>query len=251
MTYIDSCTPNNYYLILNGVEDRLQIVIGSEQDVYYAWEMRALKQGMRYLPPAVEEGLQASGIDVSDLSGIACVRGPGNFTGLRIVLSIASGMNKGSGVPLAGLDYLPLLAMGPCQLNQGEVWVLTHARHELVFAQGFAAPGDWALSSPCALSLQEATAMLANRDRDIVVLGSGVRRNLQYIKQYLPQANILDSLWDRLGADTLLREALKLQYSQEAVQPLYLRKSDAEENIGQIAAKRGITPDEASKLLQP
>ena len=251
MTYIDSCTQNNYYLVLNGVEDRLQLVIGSEQDVYYSWEMRVLKQGMRYLPPAVDYGLKACGISATDLSGIACVRGPGNFTGLRIVLSIASGLNKGSGVPLAGMDYLPLLAKTPCRQATGEVWVLTHARHELVYVQGFAAPESAALSSPVAMSLQDVTEMLAKRDAHLILLGSGVRRNLHYLEQSLPKVEIPDSLWDRLGADTLLREALNLQYSQEAVQPLYLRKSDAEENIVQIAAKRGITPDEASKLLQP
>jgi len=250
MTYIDSCTQNNYYLVLNGAEDRLQLVIGSEQDVLYAWEMRAMKQGMRYLPPAVDQGLKASGIAAGDLSGIACVRGPGNFTGLRIVLSIASGLNKGSRVPLAGMDYLPLLAKSPCRQAAGEVWVLTHARHELVYVQGFAGPETTSLGSPLALSLQDVTEMLAKRDTGVVLLGSGVRRNLQYLEQNLPEAKILGPLWNRVEAETLLREALNLRYSQESVQPLYLRKSDAEENIAKIAAKRGITPDEAKKLLQ-
>lgn len=250
MTYIDSCTQNNYYLILNGVEDRLQVVIGSEQDVYYAWEMRVLKQGMRYLPPAVDNGLKASGIDAKDLSGIACVRGPGNFTGLRIVLSIASGLNKGSGVPLAGLDYLPLLAKSPCPQTAGEVWVLTHARHELVYAQGFTAPTGSALCSPAAFYLNDVSALLGERKEKIFLLGSGVRKNLDYFQHNLPGAVILDALWDRVDINILLREAINARYSQEPVQPMYLRKSDAEENIGKIASERGMDPDEASRFIQ-
>ena len=250
MTYIDYCTQNNYYLVLNGVEDRLQLVIGSEQDVYYAWEMRVLKQGMRYLPPAVEQGLQASGLSVDDLSGIACVCGPGNFTGLRIVLSIASGMNRGSGVPLAGLEYLPLLSKAPCSQNLGEVWVLTHARRELVYAQGFAAPAGSPLASPGAFYLQEITGVLEKRRDNIYLLGSGVRKNLDYFQNNLPHAAILDSLWDRVDINILLREAISASYAQEAVQPLYLRKSDAEENIEKIAWERGMDSDQASRFIQ-
>jgi len=74
--------------------------------------------------------------------------------------------------------------------------------------------------------------------------------NLNFFEHNLPDAIILDSLLDRVDINTLLRGAINSSYSQEPIQPVYLRKSDAEENIQKIATERGMDPDEARKFIQ-
>lgn len=262
------CTKNSYYLVLNAVEDRIQVVIGTEQNVCYVQEMRVFNRAMGLLPGAIEHGLQITGLEAEDLYGIACVRGPGNFTGIRIVLSIAAGMSKGSDLLLAGMDYLPILAESACWWTQAEVWVLTHARHGLVYMQGFSGPArlnpvsDRAASrhltgpacywicDPSALSIQEAIEILRARREHLVLLGSGVSKNMDYCKSGLPQAEIWSPTWDRPGVGGLLSAAIRAQYSRRPIDPLYLRKSDAEENIGKIATERGIDLQEATRFIQ-
>jgi tRNA threonylcarbamoyladenosine biosynthesis protein TsaB len=58
----------------------------------------------------VREVLDAGGIGVQDLGGIAVLRGPGSFTGLRIGLATVLGLHQALGVPATTLPTLQVLA---------------------------------------------------------------------------------------------------------------------------------------------
>jgi tRNA threonylcarbamoyladenosine biosynthesis protein TsaB len=58
----------------------------------------------------VREALEEAGIGVQDLGGIAALRGPGSFTGLRIGLATALGLHQALGVPATALPTLQVLA---------------------------------------------------------------------------------------------------------------------------------------------
>ncbi|HEV8579267.1 MAG TPA: tRNA (adenosine(37)-N6)-threonylcarbamoyltransferase complex dimerization subunit type 1 TsaB [Thermoanaerobaculia bacterium] len=58
----------------------------------------------------VQEALAEAGIGVQDLGGIAALRGPGSFTGLRIGLATALGLHQALGVPATALPTLQVLA---------------------------------------------------------------------------------------------------------------------------------------------
>ncbi len=58
----------------------------------------------------VREVLDEAGISVEDLEGIAVLRGPGSFTGLRIGLATALGLHQALGVRATALPSLPVLA---------------------------------------------------------------------------------------------------------------------------------------------
>ena len=86
---------------------------------------------------AVRERLDEAGTDVSGISGIAVVAGPGSFTGLRAGLAFARGLALGLGVPATGVSRMRALAHG-----RGPVRVVLDARREAVFHQAFAAGGE-------------------------------------------------------------------------------------------------------------
>jgi len=55
--------------------------------------------------------------------------------------------------------------------------------------------------------------------------------------------------WDNPKPELLLELAADLPYSHSPLEPMYLRGSDAEENLPQIAQKRGIEASEAREMI--
>jgi tRNA threonylcarbamoyladenosine biosynthesis protein TsaB len=81
----------------------------------------------------VREVLDEAGISVEDLEGIAVLRGPGSFTGLRIGLATTLGLYQALGVRATALPSLPVLAATG---GNGE-------RSGIVIAVVDALRGDW------------------------------------------------------------------------------------------------------------
>jgi len=59
----------------------------------------------------VQEVLTEGGAQLSELAGIAALRGPGSFTGLRIGLATVLGLHQALGVPATALETLRALAL--------------------------------------------------------------------------------------------------------------------------------------------
>jgi tRNA threonylcarbamoyl adenosine modification protein YeaZ len=213
--------------------------------MYFAQSIRAVAQSMKFLPEILKNCFQMTGFNASQLGGLACVRGPGMFTGIRVVLSIALGLAKGWNIPLAGLDYLPLLASQACRQFRREIWVCTYARKDMHYVQGFASPGLESLAKTQALSSEKAFKLISHQKKRIVLIGSGIRQNTDWWRNRLPNALIPDTIWDHPTCEFLLIQGLQSQYSQDPIRPLYVRPSDAEDNLPRLANQRGLSLEQA------
>jgi tRNA threonylcarbamoyladenosine biosynthesis protein TsaB len=69
------------------------------------------KDHASFLEPAVQSLLKDSGIQLSNLSAIAVVSGPGSYTGLRVGMSSAKGLCYALNKPLILLNNLELLSI--------------------------------------------------------------------------------------------------------------------------------------------
>ncbi|MBU1002052.1 MAG: tRNA (adenosine(37)-N6)-threonylcarbamoyltransferase complex dimerization subunit type 1 TsaB [Proteobacteria bacterium] len=236
-------------LVLNGSERRLQLVLAEEGRLLASQEMGVAGSAMQHLVPALQSLLERLELAPTDLSGIACVRGPGSFTGLRMILATALGLSRAANVPLAGLDYLPLIAAGPAPLLEGTLAVVTHSRSRQVYIQTFSAPEGQALSDPQPFLLDQAAAVLGTLTAPVCAVGSGLRNHLDFFLATLPELRILDEGFDHPLPHVLARAAAAAAYAHAPIEPLYLRASDAEDNLADIAALRGIAPDEAQRRL--
>ncbi len=243
-------------LCLNGVEERLQLVLGrpgpDKMELLAAQEWNVPGQSVRFLATGMEQTLKLFGVGVGSISRIACVHGPGSFTGLRLSLAFAAGISAGRGQLLAGLDYLPILAAGPAPLLKGTLVVLTHSRRRQVYIQSFNCPQGQPLSPLDAVSLDAARESIVQAEGPVSLLGSGLRNNLDFfsgLAQERADISMLGPEWNRTRPELLLKAAEKAQFSLDPIVPRYLRESDAEANLDQIAAKRGLDPEAARRIL--
>lgn len=237
-------------LALNACEDRLQIVLGNRGGLLLHQEWTVPGKAMAVLGAALEQGLELLGIAPADLAGIACVRGPGSFTGIRVALSMAYGLMAGCGAPLAGLDLLPLLARSAAPLHQGSLAVLTHARKGLAYVQTFALPSMEPLSDLSVCRTELAAEQAGPLPGPRLCLGSALRRDPLLPERLAGLGFItLPAELDHPSAEALLSAALDAPYAARPVEPLYVRASDAEDNLPTFAHQRGLTPEEARRIL--
>jgi tRNA threonylcarbamoyl adenosine modification protein YeaZ len=87
------------------------------------------------LGPMAAEVLAEMGVRPKELDLVACGRGPGSFTGVRVGLALAKGLGLGSNVPVMGLGSLSVLAAAAAYDADKPVLVapLIDARHQEVF----------------------------------------------------------------------------------------------------------------------
>ena len=97
-------------LILNAAEGALQMVVTEDETLLCAQEWRRPERATEILAPALRHICAALDLRLADFRRLACVRGPGSFTGIRLVLATAAALRRTGQVRLAGLDYLQALA---------------------------------------------------------------------------------------------------------------------------------------------
>lgn len=253
-------------LAINGADERLQIALGllpqgdgtPVPELLAAQEWTVPGQAARFLAPGIRHMLDSLGLAAQDIRRIACVHGPGSFTGLRMSLALAEGLAAGlapcrplgAGATLAGLDHLALLAHEAAEVSTGAVLALAWSRRGQVYAQAF--QGAAALTPPLVAPLAGFPEFLATLPRPLSVLGGGLRRNLAAFEALAAEDSglrLLPKDWDAPRPQTLLRLAAQAQYGPGPLTPVYLRASDAEDNLAAIAAGRGLSEAEAHTIL--
>jgi tRNA threonylcarbamoyladenosine biosynthesis protein TsaB len=241
------------YLVLNGVAPALTVTLGRPGRLLAHRTASVAGRAAEMLAPLVAEVLAGAGIGVADLAGLACVRGPGSFTGIRVVLATALGLSLGAGVPMAGLEALPLLAATAARRATGVLVVVTHARAGQVYVQSFLADDGVAPLGPLeALRLDRAALRAAEAVAvgPVWFVGEGADRHREVFAAAAPTAVFFGPAGHAPEPGVLLAAAAAAAYGLEPVTPLYLRPTDAEENLAELAAVRGLSPAEAAARLR-
>lgn len=256
-------------LAINGADERLQLALGRlPQDgsqpgaeLLASQEWTVPGQSVRFLAPGIRHMVDALGLDMGAIRRIACVHGPGSFTGLRMSLALAEGLAAGlttsigdeadgAGAQLAGIDHLELLAHEAGEAGTGAVLALAWSRRGQVYAQAF--QNQSALTRPEVIQISSMAEFLATLPRPLLVLGGGLRRNLpafEPLAEADPGLRLLSQDWDAPRPQTLLTLAARAAYGPGPLTPVYLRASDAEDNLAAIAAGRGLSEAEAQAIL--
>ncbi len=186
----------------------------------------------RTLLPMIEETLAAARLGLRDLELLAVSIGPGSFTGLRIGLSVAKGLAWASGIPLVGVPTLEALAHVAAP-RPGLICPVLDARKREVYGAAFRWVGG-ALECVAEADVLSPEQFAARLTPPCTLVGDGVdtyasvwRACLGEGAELVPFARLSPrgSVVARLGT---ARFRLCGPASVAQVEPLYMRKSEAE-----------------------
>lgn len=246
--------PSDPILLLGGCERRLTLGIfkaepGPKARLLAAQQWEATGRMAEILGPALERMLELLKLTPEGIGGLVCTRGPGSFTGLRIVLAFAEGFSLPRRLPRTGLSHMEALVRSARSRLAKRSVVLTHARTRQVYVQVF--EGLAPASKISVVDVAEAQQIaLQGPPAQTTALGSGLRRNTGLAKALEDGGvRLLDDRFDEPCAQAMADFALEAEFRDEPIEPLYLRASDAEENLAGIARSRGLSPEQAGRAL--
>jgi tRNA threonylcarbamoyladenosine biosynthesis protein TsaB len=214
---------------------QVSVAIGGHEGVLASTQSLRGRQHAEVLTPAIEFTCRQARIELSEISVVAVDLGPGLFTGLRVGVASAKAMAHALNVPMIGVSSLDLLAFPVRFTSRLIVATIDARRGELFYAFYRQVPGgvqrvsDHQVGSPDDL----ASEILASGEECLLV-GDGVQRYRE-VFDGLKKIEIVEEGFAYPAASSLVMlahaQALREQWVKPwDLQPLYLRKPDAEIN---------------------
>jgi len=178
--------------------------------------------------------LREAGVALERVDALAISKGPGSFTGLRVGVATWKGLALGRGLPLVGVPTLAALSRVPGPVA-GLVCPVLDARMGEVFAAAYQVDSGLReqVLPDCVASIETVAEKL--KGRRVTMFGDGVRAYRERIAACLPGIRLLPETFWAPRASAVGCEALEMlltgcKADPAAVQPVYLRKSQAEQN---------------------
>lgn len=106
-------SPDAPILALDTGSPTVSLALGDGQRVLAARSIE-LRQSSERLLRSLGELLDEAGTQLSDLRGVAVLKGPGSFTGLRVGLGTVLGLHQALELPAVALPTLQVLATAGC-----------------------------------------------------------------------------------------------------------------------------------------
>jgi len=219
-------------LALDTAAEVFSAALSAENGIWYT-EIDAGSRHSELLMESVDGLFKTAELKPEVLDGVACMKGPGSFTGLRIGFSAAKGLCQALGIPLAAVPTLDCLAY-PLSMWPGIVLPALDAKKGCFFHalyRGGERLTDYMDASPETIA-GEISKNLLSPDEYVVLTGSGSALLLSSLRAYLPNIR-LDSESRRGLARELLdftKNGTLIWSDDLNIGPDYLRKSDAELN---------------------
>ena len=183
------------------------------------------------LMPLLDRLLKGAGVAVADVAGIGVDVGPGMFTSLRVGISTAKGLAIAHQLPIVSVNSLWSLARTASPGLDRVLAVMDARKHQVyaaLYIEGRAAIAP-ALFSPEQLSLRVGPTPAAHER--VVVAGDGAalcREQLAAVGIRLEPSGIEHPSPGVVAVEAAARIAGGMVDDVAALEPLYLRRTDAE-----------------------
>lgn len=234
-------------MLILGIETsstQVSCALGGPDGVLAAAQVNRGQRHAELLSPMIGQVCDAAGVPLASVEAVAVGVGPGLFTGLRVGLATAKAIAFGLGVPAIGVGSLDLLAF-PVRFAECRIVAVSDARRSEVFWATYRSGPDGL--EPDGLEMVEAprvgppaalrTELEAGSGRRLLV-GDGARRYRDVLAgpgADVAGVDVADAALAQPSAWSLVQVARARALAgglvaPDEVQPLYLRKPDAEAN---------------------
>ena len=221
-------------LALDTSTEVLSVALSGKSGDFYT-EVNAGTRHSELLLECIYGLFKTSGMQAGDLDLLACMKGPGSFTGLRIGFSAAKGICLASGIPLATAPTLDCMAYH-LSVWPGLVIPAIDAKKGCFFTaiyRGENCLSGYMDSPPEQISIEIVKIQAGFDPREpIIITGPGAELLNERLGDQVKNLHI-DPDSNRGRAMELIRIAKKgtiNDYNELDSGPLYIRKSDAELN---------------------
>jgi tRNA threonylcarbamoyladenosine biosynthesis protein TsaB len=214
---------------------QVSVAVGGHEGVLASTQSVRGKQHAETLTPAIEFTCRQARIELSEISVVAVDLGPGLFTGLRVGVAAAKAMAHALRVPMIGVSSLDLVAFPLRHCPKLIVAAVDAKRGELFTASYRQVPGGLQRLTPNhVVSPDDLASELLATAEECVLVGDGATRYRE-VFDGLHKVEIIEEGLSYPAAASLVMLAHARALREEWVkpwdlQPLYLRKPDAEIN---------------------
>ncbi|MDR3216387.1 MAG: tRNA (adenosine(37)-N6)-threonylcarbamoyltransferase complex dimerization subunit type 1 TsaB [Clostridiaceae bacterium] len=202
--------------------------------VFFA-ESACFSKHNREIIPKIDETLRASGLDIGEIDVFAAVTGPGSFTGIRVGVCTASGFGFALSRKLIGVSAFEIMLCG----KEKSAVALIDALHGNFYAGRYLnGKLETAFLENLDLTALEKNIFFAADDTDLTLapstLDGGADLNARSVIADGLNARVRTPVYMENCTDyaenfaAILRKKAFAGDFSETLQPLYLRKSQAE-----------------------
>ena len=225
-------------MLILGIETattQVGCAIGGHEGVLASFHAARGQRHAETLAPAIEFTRRHARIEFEELGAIAVDIGPGLFTGLRVGVATAKALAQSLRVPMIGVSSLDLLAFPVRHTRRLIVAVVDARRGEVFYACYRQVPGGvQRLTEPTVASPADLASELLASGEETLAVGDGALRYAEVLEK-VSHVELGSPGTAYPSADALVELAHPRAIREEFVQPweiepLYLRKADAEIN---------------------
>ncbi len=199
------------------------------------------KTHSEFLNSAIDRLLALNSLKIDSLSRVCVSIGPGSFTGIRVGIAIAKTISYFLRIPIYAVDTLSCLAEGEFSTDAIIVPVL-NAQKNLVYWAAYETDSSMKngkkviISARCS-SIPELMDFIQKQTKVLKLIGDGVS-----ILQKQFDLSLMNSKFEKISADLYPKSELLAQIGIQweknvqpidwkLIEPLYIRNSEAEENL--------------------
>jgi tRNA threonylcarbamoyladenosine biosynthesis protein TsaB len=226
-------------MLILGVEtatEQVSCALGGHEGVLTLYEVARGRRHAELLVPAIEFICRQADVTLDEVGAIAVDVGPGLFTGMRVGIATAKAMAQALRVPVIPITSVDLLAFPLRYANRPVAAVIDARRSEVYRAFYRQVPGGvQRVDGPIVGTVDDLIGDLLATGEEVLCVGDGALRHRDRIGNEARRVEFAEQWLAYPSAAPLVQlahaKALREEWVQPSeVEPLYLRKPDAEIN---------------------